>query len=669
MQVKLNLLIIISLIFSTNLTAQFTLEDAFPNISLLDPIDLQNSGDGTNRIFVAERAGRIKVFPNSQTVQSTKIFLNITDRVSAGGEMGLLGLAFHPDYENNRYFYVNYTVSNPRMTRISRFTVSSTNPDSADKNSELIILTFSQPNGNHNGGWLGFGPHDGYLYIGVGDGGGAGDTQNNAQNITNLLGTILRIDVDNQDTGLQYAIPLDNPFVDSTGNEAKEIFAWGMRNPWRNSFDPVTGWHWSGDVGQNSWEEIDIIEKGKNYGWRCYEGNHNHNLLGCNYPEYIFPVWEYSHGSGCSVTGGYVYRGTNVPELTGKYIYADYCNRTVWSLEYDGINPPDNQTLLTAPGSVTSFGVDECNELYVVGFSPDRIYRFTPTAAIIAPTGLNGLASITLGVPPEVIVDLWWTDNSNNEDGFIIERKTNDGSFEIIDSVNENETTYTDWSVTDTTTYTYRVKGYNSTDLSGYCYEFTVTTPLRSLQAPSNLLAQSTGPNEVELTWDDNAFEEEGFKIERRTGIQGTYSVIDSVAESVHNYSDQSVISNSLYYYRVFAYLGQIASAYSNEDSAITPNISVVEDLQIPLEYNLKQNFPNPFNPATIITYSIPDLSYVTLKIYNVLGNEVTILVNESKPSGIYNVTFDASDVPSGIYFYTLKAENFSSTKKMIYLK
>ena len=669
MQVKLNLLIIISLIFSTNLTAQFTLEDAFPNISLLDPIDLQNSGDGTNRIFVAERAGRIKVFPNSQTVQSTKIFLNITDRVSAGGEMGLLGLAFHPDYENNRYFYVNYTVSNPRMTRISRFTVSSTNPDSADKNSELIILTFSQPNGNHNGGWLGFGPHDGYLYIGVGDGGGAGDTQNNAQNITNLLGTILRIDVDNQDTGLQYAIPLDNPFVDSTGNEAKEIFAWGMRNPWRNSFDPVTGWLWSGDVGQNSWEEIDIIEKGKNYGWRCYEGNHNHNLLGCNYPEYIFPVWEYSHGSGCSVTGGYVYRGTNVPELTGKYIYADYCNRTVWSLEYDGINPPDNQTLLTAPGSVTSFGVDECNELYVVGFSPDRIYRFTPTAAIIAPTGLNGLASITLGVPPEVIVDLWWTDNSNNEDGFIIERKTNDGSFEIIDSVNENETTYTDWSVTDTTTYKYRVKGYNSTDLSGYCYEFTVTTPLRSLQAPSNLLAQSTGPNEVELTWDDNAFEEEGFKIERRTGIQGTYSVIDSVAESVHNYSDQSVISNSLYYYRVFAYLGQIASAYSNEDSAITPNISVVEDLQIPLEYNLKQNFPNPFNPATIITYSIPEQSYVTLKIYNVLGNEVTILVNESKPSGIYNVTFDASDVPSGIYFYTLKAENFSSTKKMIYLK
>ncbi len=379
MKYKLILSFLISLIIVSNVRAQLTLENAFPNLSFNNPLDLQNSGDGTNRIFVVEQSGRIKVFPNSSTVTSLKTYLDITDRVSSGGEMGLLGLAFHPDYKNNGYFYVNYTVSSPRRTRISRFQVSFENPDSADKNSEVILLTFDQPYSNHNGGWIGFGPNDGYLYIGTGDGGSGGDPQNNGQKITTFLGKILRIDIDNKDVGLDYAIPLDNPFVDSTGSVVKEIYAWGMRNPWRNSFDPVTGWLWSADVGQNLWEEINIIEKGKNYGWRCYEGNHSFDMSDCNYPEYIFPIWEYDHNQGFSITGGYVYRGPSVPELTGKYIYADYGSRTVWSLEYNGVSPPDNQTLLTAPGSVTSFGVDENSELYIVTFSPDRIYRFTPT--------------------------------------------------------------------------------------------------------------------------------------------------------------------------------------------------------------------------------------------------------------------------------------------------
>lgn len=672
MRVNLIVTIILSLLFIANLNAQFTLENAFPNISLLDPVNLQNSGDGTNRIFVAERAGIIKVFPNSSSTLSTKTFLNITDRVSAGGEMGLLGLTFHPDYENNGYFYVNYTVSNPRMTRISRFSVFSTNPDSADKNSELIILTFNQPNANHNGGWIGFGPNDGYLYIGVGDGGGSV----NAQNITNLLGNILRIDVDNQDKGLLYAIPLDNPFVDSTGNQAKEIYAWGFRNPWRSSFDPVTGWLWCGDVGQNNWEEIDIVENGNNYGWRCYEGNHPFNTSGCGSPsEYVFPVWEYSHGPEFSVTGGYVYRGPNVPELTGKYIYADYGSNKIWSLEYDGITPPTNNFLLTAPASPTSFGVDECNELYVVTFNPDRIYRFTPTAAIIAPSGLNGIASITLQIPPEIVVDLWWTDNSNNEDGFFIERNTNNGSFEIIDSVAANEMLYTDTSVMDSTTYSYRVKAYNSTDVSGYCNEFTVTTPLRSLQAPGDLLAKATGPNDVDLTWTDNAFEEEGFKIERKTGMQGNYSVIDSVGENVLNYSDQSVDANTLYYYRVFAYIAQIVSGYSNEDSAMTPNITNVTDLQIPIEYNLKQNFPNPFNPSTKINFSLPEPSDVEIKVFNSLGKVVDIITIETISAGYFERTWNATGLASGIYYLQINAhstaseQSFTKTIKMTYLK
>ena len=570
MRDKLILSFLISLFIASNVRAQFTLENAFPNLSFSSPIDLQNSGDGTNRIFVVERAGRIKVFPNSSSATSLKTYLDITDRVSAGGEMGLLGLAFHPDYKNNGFFYVNYTVSNPRVTRISRFQVSSENSDSADKNSELILLTFNQPFSNHNGGWIGFGPDDGYLYIGTGDGGSGGDPQNNGQSITTFLGKILRIDIDNQDSGLEYAIPSDNPFTDSSGSILKEIYAWGMRNPWRNSFDPVTGWLWSADVGQNTWEEINIIERGKNYGWRCYEGNHSFNLSGCNYPEYIFPIWEYSHGLGCSITGGYVYRGPTVPELTGKYIYADYCTKTVWSLEYNDNAPPDNQTLLTASGFVTSFGVDENNELYIVTFSPDRIYRFSPTVSLIVPT---------------------------------------------------------------------------------------------------SLVATAIGPNEVELSWNDNNTQEGGFKIERKTGMQGIYALIDSVNENVVTYLDQSLEANTLYYYRVFAFLEQLGSEYSNEDSAKTDNPTGVEDSHIPTEYKLEQNYPNPFNPETAIIYQLSKLSFITLKVFDILGGEVATLVYEEKPAGRYEVKINANNLTSGIYFYQLRTASKIITRKMVLMK
>jgi len=301
-------------IYATCINAQVTMEYAFPNLTFSNPVFLTHAGDNTNRIFVIEKVGRIKVFPNSQSTTETKVFLDISDRVaSSSNEMGLLGLAFHPDYENNGYFYVNYTADSPRRTIIARYQVT-INPDSADKNSESQLLVFDQPQSNHNGGWIEFGPNDGYLYIGTGDGGGAGDIPNNAQNITVFLGKILRIDVDG---GTPYAIPITNPFYDSTGSVVREIYAWGMRNPWRCSFDPVTGMLWTGDVGQGAWEEIDTIGKGKNYGWRCYEGNHPYNTTGCNYPEYIYPIWEYPHGAECSITGGYVYRGSGVPELEG----------------------------------------------------------------------------------------------------------------------------------------------------------------------------------------------------------------------------------------------------------------------------------------------------------------------------------------------------------------
>lgn len=373
--------IIIILLFSVSTKAQYNFEVAFPNLTFTNALDLQHAGDGSNRIFVVEQAGKIKVFPNQKNINTTKIFLDITDRVTSGGETGLLGLAFHPDFKNNGYFYVNYTAPNPLRTVISRFKVSTSNPDSAEKNSEQILLTFNQPYSNHNGGCVAFGA-DGYLYIGAGDGGSGGDPDNNAQNISNYLGKILRIDVNNPQAPLNYGIPNSNPFADSTNaNIKKEIYAWGLRNPWRFSFDPVTGFLWCGDVGQGNWEEVDLISRGKNYGWRCYEGLHAYNTNGCN-GIYEAPIWEYSHTVGFSITGGYVYRGQNVPELYGKYIYGDYVTKKVWALSYDGINPAVNTEITTAAGSITSFGVDESNELYLVSFD-GKIYRLITSTTFV----------------------------------------------------------------------------------------------------------------------------------------------------------------------------------------------------------------------------------------------------------------------------------------------
>ncbi|HQI42131.1 MAG: hypothetical protein B6D44_17265 [Ignavibacteriales bacterium UTCHB2] len=556
-------MVLLLILISISSFAQFNFRVAFPNLSFSNPLDLQNSGDGTNRIFVVEQAGRIRVFPNDENVQSTKLFLDITDRVTSGGETGLLGLAFHPNYESNGYFYVNYTAPNPLRTVISRFKVSSTNPDSADKNSEQILLTYNQPYSNHNGGCLVFGP-DGYLYITSGDGGSGGDPQNNAQNITKLLGKILRIDVNNPQAPLNYGIPSDNPFADSTNaNIRKEIYTWGMRNPWRISFDPVTDSLWCGDVGQDNWEEIDIIKKGKNYGWRCYEGNHAYNSSGCN-GTYEFPIWEYSHSLGNSITGGYVYRGDNVPELYGKYIYGDYVSKRVWALEYDGINTTNTQ-ITTAAGSISSFGVDESNELYLLSFN-GKIYSFIPTLVPVE------LTSFTATVVEGKVRLNWFTSTETNNAGFVIERASDVTEFKELVFIGGNGTT--------------------------------------------------TEKNE-------------------------------------YTYLDESVKSG-IYHYR----LKQI-----NYDGSYEYLKTVSVDLGMPDGFMLGQNYPNPFNPTTTIEFQIPVSGFVSLKIYDVLGNEVKALLNEQKKAGFYYIKFDASDLISGIYFYKLSFEKFSATRKMTVLK
>lgn len=387
MQKQLGLLLIV--LFGSVLLVQSarTATAAFPDLqvsSVADgfnqPVDIANAGD--DRLFVVERAGVIKIIDVDGSVLATP-FLDIRDRVDSTthGEMGLLGLVFHPDYPDTPYFYVNYTAKSGGDTHIARFTVTA-DPYVADPDSEFTILTQSQPQPNHNAGDLAFGP-DGYLYVPLGDGGGAGDddpghgTVGNGQDPTTLLGKILRLDVDG---GAPYTIPPDNPFVGDAGAQ-DEIWALGLRNPWRFSFDRVTGDLYIADVGQNEWEEVNFqpasSSGGENYGWRCYEGTHDFDLSECDPGEdFVVPFDDYPHSNsqnaadqGSSVTGGFVYRGSDYPDLQGIYVYADFITSNVWLAQQESsgwtVEPIGTMAGLSNP---STFGEGCDGELYVAGY-------------------------------------------------------------------------------------------------------------------------------------------------------------------------------------------------------------------------------------------------------------------------------------------------------------
>ncbi|MEO8512819.1 MAG: PQQ-dependent sugar dehydrogenase [Ignavibacteria bacterium] len=464
------------LALSFKVYTQISFVNAYPGRNFTQPVFLTHAGDGTNRVFVVQQNGFIKEFPNDSTGSIVNVFLNVTNKIILGSEQGLLGLAFHPNYSANRYFYVNYTRAGDGATIVSRFTTQAGNPNKADSLSELILLTIPQPFSNHNGGDVMFG-QDGFLYIGMGDGGSGGDPNNNAQNVNVLLGKILRIDVNNPSGGNNYGIPAGNPFA--TGGGAPEIFCIGMRNPWRFSQDPVTGTIYCGDVGQGTWEEIDILQVGKNYGWRVLEGTHCYNpSSNCDTTGKTMPIAEYNHTAGrCSVTGGYVYRGTGVSTLQGRYIYGDYCGRQVYKLLYQNGIVTEQDFVATAPSLLFSFGVDQQNELYAL-CSDGNIYKMQGTVI-----GING--------DPEVI----------------------------------------------------------------------------------------------------------------------------------------------------------------------------------PEGYSLEQNYPNPFNPSTVIKYSVPVNSFVTLKVFDVTGREVTALVNETKNAGSYSAEWNASAYPSGVYFLRMTSSGNTFEKKMVLIK
>jgi len=474
---KIILLLSFTTLFSfSQAFSQPLIEVAYPELNFSQPIDFQFINGVNDTVFVAERAGRILKFKNEIETNSTFEVLDISSKISTSGEGGLIGFTFHPNFENNPYLFVHYTSPDPFRSVFARFTLD--NNGQADLSSEFILFEIDQPFENHNAGQIRFGADD-YLYIATGDGGGAGDPLENGQDRSTLLGNILRIDVNNTDPGLNYAIPADNPFADNTEGWREEIFAWGLRNPFRFSFDADTGDLWVGDVGQNRREEVNIVESGKNYGWNTMEGTLCFDPdPGCDQTGLELPVFEYSLPGSQSITGGFVYRGNEVTELSNRYVYADFSEGEIWSFAYDGDSAFDNQSIDNlGPNQIVCFGEDQNRELYICSFD-GNIYRINP-----------------------------------------------------------------------------------------------------------------------------------------------------------------SVTS------------------------------SVEDDDFLPSKVKLNQNYPNPFNPSTVISFTLPENMKVSLAVYNVVGQKVVDLVNRRMSAGEHTISFDASNLSSGVYIYVLKTNSTTLTRSMALMK
>ncbi len=412
-----------------------------PITNVSNAVDITGAGDGSKRLFIVDQSGIIRIFNQNTSTLVAANYLDITGPVLFSGEQGLLGLTFHPNFEVNGYFYVNY-INNSGDTQVSRFTAAfPTSNTPVDAGTELIILTIDQPAGstNHKGGDMNFGP-DGYLYIAVGDGGGSGDPGNRAQNPQELLGKMLRIDVDNPSGGNNYGIPASNPFVGAQTpvDYRDEIWALGVRNPWRFSFDRSTGDMYIADVGQGQWEEVDFQSAastgGANYGWRCYEGGHDFNTAGClPMGSYTSPVFEYGHGAngGQSITGGFVYRGSQVTALSGWYVCSDYVSGNFWLLQYNGTSWVSDFQSNAEVGvtNITSFGEDDAGELYATRLSGGVIYKVTSS-----PLPLELLRFAGASKAGKVQLN-WSTAREKNSAYFEIERKTESTDFESIGQV------------------------------------------------------------------------------------------------------------------------------------------------------------------------------------------------------------------------------------------
>lgn len=434
--------------------------DTIIRTGLSSPVDIVNAGDGTNRLFIVEQGGRIKILSGGTILPGN--FLEIPDSITSGGERGLLSLAFHPDYENNRYFFVYYTNATGDVT-VARFQTQAGDPNAADEATGVVLLNIAKPFTNHNGGRLQFGP-DGKLYFGTGDGGSGGDPNNFAQNGNSLLGKMIRLDVDDFLTPPYYIIPPDNPYV-ADPLVRDEIFAIGLRNPWRWSFDRLTNEVWIADVGQGAWEEINnrsfATSGGINYGWRCYEGNAAYNTAGCLPPaSYISPIFSYPHNfatGGFSVTGGQVYRGTEFTALFGYYICADYVSGNTWLIRTDGIGGWNVTQQSGLPGSIAGFGDAENGDMYAVGLNG---YIYKIRVNVVLPVTLKQFTVKAFSTFNEV---KWETAGELNIATYKIEFSTDAVTYQTAGTVNAinngNENRYSfQHPIADFTKLFYRLK-------------------------------------------------------------------------------------------------------------------------------------------------------------------------------------------------------------------
>jgi len=590
------------------------------------PVDISNAGD--NRLFVTEKGGVIKIVSSNGVVLTTP-FLDIDSRVnSAAGERGLLGLVFHPDYENNGYFYVNYTGLDG-TTHISRFSLGDT-PNVADPDSELILFAIEQPANNHNAGDLNFGP-DGYLYFGLGDGGGGGDQWNNSQNPQTALGKMIRIDVDNPMPNLNYGIPADNPFV-GDATTIDEIWALGLRNPWRFSFDSETGDMWIADVGQDELEEIDFqaaaSSGGENYGWRCYEGDEPFNTSGCpDESTFVAPIHVYQNGfsTGCSVTGGFVYRGTTQLDLYGKYIYADYCSGRFWSLSSDGTGGWINEDLGNfVDEEFSTFGEDNNGELYVAAIGEGEIYRIGDNCSAFKLAvnemdicdGSGTLGSASVGLNNAVFpVDIMWSNAA------------------------------TAGEITDLAEGTYSVTVTDAND----CLEVvefdintvSVPTPLIFMTADENLEVESAANYpDSQFTW----------------YLDGEIVALESCG--AQQWCVQPTESGVYMVCTDYAFTTATCSACSASFNYIytnTENIAAIDEIQIS---------PIPTNDILTINLTTNEKVDMQIKLQNVHGQ--ILIEKEESISGNWNTSLNVSYLPSGTYFLTLQSGNEIMTKKVL---
>lgn len=596
----------LTLLLAASASAQ-QLVSAFPSLTFSSPVDIQAADDGSNRLFVVEQAGRIRVFPNSAGAAASSVFLDIDPLVTSGGELGLLGLVFDPGYAQNGYFYVNYTAASPLRTVIARYTVSAGNPNVADPGSALILLQVNQPFSNHNAGQLQFGPPEGpggerYLYVGFGDGGSGGDPFENGQNTNTLLGDMLRLDVDGGGLPLDCGagsgaatVPADNPFVGQAGY-CDEIWASGLRNPWRYSFD-LSGRLWIADVGQGAWEEIDVPEAGDNLGWNKYEGNHCYDGP-CDPAGFEFPIHEYPHqfntSGGYAVIGGYVYDGPNCAGLRDLYVYGDNVTGNIWTLDYDGTTATNSLLLGLTGRSISSFGLDEQGDLFLADLGGGgRLYRFN-CPRDVAVTAAPVDAPVVIG--------------------------PGGGVFDF------------DVTLTNTTGQAQTFDVWADADLSTGA-EF----------------AAVLGPQTITLA--------AGADLERRVRVRvpgsapaGTSTLVVKVGTfpDAPESSDRFTVTKQAAAEAVAE--APTAEAWTagwsdapEETAAPAPEASFAQAVRLDV-------VPNPFDAQTTVRFDLPVAAPVRVEVLDLLGRRVALLADGPLEAGRHAVTWDGGGAPAGVY-------------------